>query len=388
MKYWLRFIFLICISSEAWAAGLVELDTSVRALGMGNAYTGVVKNADSLFYNPAGIGKITGFHWTIMDPYGGYDNINAMTDIKDIQGEATFADTVGGLYGEHIWVGAGGKSAFSMPYFAFAVYDHLDSSLDFLNPVYPSLDISVINDYGYAAGTAFPVVPGFVHFGMALKYVTRTGSAVPFGPSYFASLDPQAIVDAIENKGTGYSLNAGLNVMVPGPVSPTFSLVWKDIGVTKYKTELLTDTPPPQQLDEMIFGAAINIDLPFVSISPAIDFKHLNRTDVQLGNKIHFGVEVGLPIIDIRAGFNQGYYTWGLGADLGLLKIDMASYGVELGAYPGQREDRRFIAQLTLELGFDFGGVFGDSASGGKKKKGDSSNSSWFGGPKKLKQRR
>jgi hypothetical protein len=39
------------------------------------------------------------------------------------------------------------------------------------------------------------------------------------------------------------------------------------------------------------------------------------------------------------------------------------TYGVELGEYPGQLEDRRYLASVTLEFGFD-GGFFSNSAQG------------------------
>jgi hypothetical protein len=106
-----------------------------------------------------------------------------------------------------------------------------------------------------------------------------------------------------------------------------------------------------------------------VTITPAVDFTYADRPDIQLGNKIHLGVEVALPLISIRAGINQGYYTAGAGLDLGLIRADVATYGVELGEYPGQQEDRRYVAQVTFELGFDpsrfFGGSSGKSGSGG-----------------------
>ena len=60
------FILLLSFSSQAADIGL-----SARALGMGNAYTAVVDNGDAIFYNPAGLAKMGGFNWTIIDP-GGY----------------------------------------------------------------------------------------------------------------------------------------------------------------------------------------------------------------------------------------------------------------------------------------------------------------------------
>jgi hypothetical protein len=80
------------------------------------------------------------------------------------------------------------------------------------------------------------------------------------------------------------------------------------------------------------------------------------------------GLEIGLPLIDIRGGFNQGYYTMGATIDLWLLRFDLAYYGVELGEYPGQDEDRRIEAQLIIDIGFDPSLNFLDFNKSKKKK--------------------
>ena len=117
----------------------------------------------------------------------------------------------------------------------------------------------------------------------------------------------------------------------------------------------------------MIIGGALEISAPLISISPTVDYKYLNRSDIQFGKKISLGVEVSLPILSLRAGFNQGYYAGGVGVNLGLIKVDAATYGEELGEYPGQIEDRRYIVQATIEVGFDFFGLLSGSSSSGSK---------------------
>ncbi len=378
-------ILVFLVSGTAVADELFEINTSVRALGMGNAYLGVADNADALFYNPAGLARVSGFNWTIADVKVGLNGTEVLQTVNDIQGSATFEDTVRAMYGDHVWVGGGGKSAFTMPYFGAAIYNHLDASVDVNNPVYPNLDISVVNDYGYALGGAIPILPT-VHLGTVIKYIKRTGSRVPFGATYIGSLDPNNIQSEVEREGIGYSMDLGMNVAIPGPVAPVLSFVWKDVGMTTFKPGVATLAAPPRQLDEMSIGAAVKIDAAIASITPAFDFKYLNRADVQLGKKLHFGVEIGLPVVDIRAGFSEGYYSLGAGVNLGIIRVDAASYGVELGEYPGQREDRRYIVQFTLELGFDPSlGIFGGgSGSGGKSGSGSGSG----GGGPRLKRRR
>lgn len=371
--------FLILWSTVSKGAELFEVNTSVRALGMGNAYTAIVDDKDSLFYNPAGLAKVAGLNWTIVDLYAGangedvYDTYQGFADVGS--GSTAFANQVKSMFGKNIWIGAGAKTALAVPYLGVALYDSLAASAYLSNPAFPNMNINFINDYGAAAGFAFDLVPKVLSAGFVGKKITRIGSSFPIGVSTLANLSSQQLQDDINNRGTGYSVDYGMNLTIPTPVQPTFSFVWKNMGYTTFTKDFGAKAPPMIK-DEMIAGFGMLIDLPGLDIRPAVDFKYTNRTDEQLGKKLHIGIELSFPIISVRGGFNQGYYTAGAGVNLGVIKIDAATYGVELGEYPGQHEDRRYILQGTLELGFD--------PSLGFLKSGDGSGS----GGRRLKQRR
>ncbi len=355
MKFVLSF-FLILSANISKAAELLEMNTSVRALGMGNAYTAVVADKDSLFYNPAGLAKVEGINWSIANMYAGvngedvYDSYQGFADAD--AGTTAFATQVKSLFGKNIWIGGGAKTAFTVPYLGVAAYDSLTGSAYLSNPAYPNMNVNFINDYGAALGFAFDLAPNLLSVGVVGKRITRIGSAFPIGVSTLANLSSSELQDQINNRGTGYAVDYGMNLTLPLPVKPTFSFVWKNMGYTSF-TQDFGARAPPMIRDEMIAGFGLTIDLPGVDIRPAMDFKYANRSDEALGKKLHFGIEFDLPIISIRGGFNQGYYTMGAGVDLGFIKLDAATYGVELGEYPGQHEDRRYILQGSLELGLN-----------------------------------
>ena len=371
----------ILMTSTAKAAELYEVNVSPRALGMGNAYTAIVADKDALFYNPARLAEVKGVNLTIADPYlgaNGQDVYDTYTSLSDASAStSSFATTLRQLYGKKIWVGGGAKAALTTPYFGVAGYDALTGSAYLNNPAYPNLNVNFINDYGFVAGAAFDIAK-IVSIGFSGRRITRIGASFPVGVSTLAVLSSSQLQDQLSNRGTGYAVDFGSSITIPGPVKPTFSFVWKNLGYTTF-TQDFGSVAPPMIKDEMIAGLGMDISLPGIDIRPAFDFKYLNRTDEQLGKKIHLGIEFDLPLIDIRGGFYQGYYTAGVGVDLGFFKVDAATYGVELGEYPGQHEDRRYVAQLTIELGFDpsFGFLKGEKGSSGS---GSSS--------RRLKQRR
>jgi hypothetical protein len=382
----------LVLGFSARAAELSTLHSQVRALGMGDAFTAVADDDSSLFYNPAGLAQVSGLNWKVFSARAGASSLSALKKIKDMKSkdEDGYADAIEDLYGEHIWSGAGGESIFTMPMVGFGVYNHTEAMIKVDNPVSPEISTRIINDYGYTAGLGIPLSP-FLHVGAALKYVKRSGADVPFGASFVADLDPDDIYGQMTSWGKGYGADIGATIRMPTPVlDANLSVAWKNIGGMKFKTEGGGTATVPTEESDLTAGASLKLDLPLLSITPAIDVRGLNNADVQLIRKINFGIEIGLPLLDIRGGFHEGYYTAGAGVNLALFRVDAATYGVELGDYPGQIEDRRYMLQFTMQLGI---GDFAASGSG-KENKGTKSGTtgsgsrSFWGGSKRLKQRR
>ena len=366
---------LIFFAFTSQAAELPEPNTSVRALGMGNAYTAVVNDKDALFYNPAGLARVKGVNLTLFNLRGGADGRDVYDTYNSARSAAKYADTLRAFYGKNIWIGAGAKVALATPGFGFSAYDSADVAAYLSNPAFPNLNFRYTNDIGYTAGIAFDLLPT-VHFGVTGARITRTGAQMPIGISTLGTLSNQTLLDQISNSGTAYAASAGLILGLPTPALPRASVVLKNIGQTTFTKDSGTRAPPPIE-GELIVGAAFDIDLPLITITPAIDYKHITNTREVAQKKIHMGLEVDLPFIALRGGSSQGYYTAGLGVDLGIIKADAATYGVELGEYPGQKEDRRYVLELTIELGFDFsfgflkglgGGAGGSDSSGGRSR--------------------
>lgn len=385
---WLTATFLI-FSLPAFAIETSTLNSSVRALGMGDAFTAVATDESSLFYNPAGLARVKGLNWRVFDLDAGASGVSAYSKISGMKtggGGAGFASAINSLYGEHVWVGAGGESIFTMPMLGIGVYDHAGATVRVNNPVYPGVHTRILNDYGYVLGIGVPLAPVF-HMGFDLKYIKRTGSDNVFGPATLADLQPGNIADNLTGWGAGYGADVGMSVVIPTPVvSAVMSAAWKNIGGIQFRSA--GGSVIPDEKNNMTLGGALTFDTPVVSVTPAVDVVYLNDANLQLTRKINMGIEIGLPLLDIRGGFHEGYYTAGLGVNLGLFRVDAATYGVELGDYPGQIEDRRYVLQFTMELGVgNFSAIADDKKSGPGGHKGSASSESIWGS-KRLKQRR
>ncbi len=337
--------------ASASATEIYEYGQSVRALGMGNAYTAIVDDTDTMFYNPAGLAKVRGMNWTLLNLNVGLSGTN-YTEISDKISSYQSTTDLENFYGDQIWLGYAGKSVLALPYFGVGVYLSGNVSFVMHNPAYPSLTPQYIYDTGFVIGGAFPIAP-MTYLGIIGKRIVRVGSEQVVSLGTVATGETSDITSSLNNRGTALGMDLGLNFVFPGDiVKPTVSFVWKDVGYTTFSKDVGTSAPPAQK-DEQIVGVGAEFDLPLMTLSTALDYKHINLRDENLGKKLHVGAELSLPILDIRGGFSQGYYTYGVGVDFWLLRFDVATYGVEMGVYPGQQEDRRYQAQLTLELSFD-----------------------------------
>ncbi|MCB0367226.1 MAG: hypothetical protein H6624_08525 [Bdellovibrionaceae bacterium] len=345
-------IFILGISwQRADAEELYQIHKSIRSLGMGGAGVASTFNSDVLFINPAGLADVRGMNFTMMDPYVGLSGLDILEQAQSVQNSADFSATLQQFYGSPAWLGGGAKAAALFSNVGFAYYTDVDASLRIDNPVFPELQLNVVQDYGLALGAGFQVHDN-VSTGVVIKQINRKGVRETYRASTIGDLNPDQIFGNLDNAGKGYSADLGVNLIFDRTTNATMSFVWKDIGTTKFRVEN-GGVAPPSDPDEMIVGLAATIDGGLFSITPALDFRGLNRNDVPIGKKVNFGVEVGLPLLDVRAGFHQGYYTLGAGLNVGLLRVEAATYGVELGEYPGQLEDRRYLLQIALEFGVD-----------------------------------
>lgn len=334
------------------AAELFEYGQSIRALGMGNAYTAVVSDGDALFYNPAALGRVKGINLTLFNLGLGINGENAYNSAQSIQNSnAAGIDRFADFFGQRIWLGLGGRLNLSMPNFGIAMYDSGHFGFELKDPILPYFDVDYLNDYGLVVGGAFAVGPT-AHVGFTAKKITRTGAQDQIGVSSFLDGQTDQIQSNLNRRGNGYGADLGFVWEIPAPFNPVISGVWKDAGTTTFLKETGI-SKPPRILDERIIGVSAGFDLTVFGMVAAIDYKHINSLGENVGKKIHMGLELDLPVIDIRGGFSQGYYSLGASVDLFLFQLDFAYYGVELGEYPGQDQDRRFQIALTTELGFD-----------------------------------
>lgn len=360
-------VFIVSLSTRGQE--LEPLGYSVRALGMGNAFTTVVDSDEALFYNPAGLSRVSGFYLKLLDPYVGVNGEEALTAAQSLsQSNGDIGAVIQSLNNNSVWAGFGGKASFTMDNFAIALYDQAVLSMYIPDPIFPTLNMRYTNDYGIATGFSMLAGPG-LSIGFGIRSIQRTGGDVPIGLDTLASATSSELTALLNKKGRGYGIDIGFLWEIDTPIKPKLAYTFKNAGGVTFSDDSGSNNPPPSIDGQQTIGMGLEFDIGAGDILVALDYNFWNDTSIELGKKVNIGIEFDLPLIQARAGLHQGYYTLGATMDLAVLQLDVATYGVEQGVTPGQIEDRRYVLQLTMELGFDPQFSFSSFGSGSINRK-------------------
>lgn len=342
-----------------------------RANGMGGAFTAVADDNTAIFYNPAGMSQLEKgeSNWFIKldaDPeiQDFYDEIDAATDSNDeVQ---AIADVIEKNYGNHFSVRAPSLGfLWARPSWGLAVIP-VDLSIDMSlhQSVGPAVHLKAIQDTTIAFAKNWKIPKwhksGSFHVGVTAKAIYR--------------MDVDEIVDAasislndeifnIENANEGLAIDADVGFLWKGPwqrYNPSAAMVIKNIADYGYLAnfELIGEgTGDPENLHRTIdLGFAMDLPSWWVwSSKVAFDIRDMLHPNWNLQKGIHLGAEFMWEVASWfrggwRAGLNQGYWTAGFTGEFGIFKLDLASYGEEVGVEDTKIENRRFMLEMSLDF--------------------------------------
>ena len=336
----------------AAAEELPSLYRGIRPLGMGGAFITLSDDENAMFFNPAGLNDVSGF--------GGVGLINPLVEVSkntmgfyqdlsdlDTKNQQKVIDFLNERVGERQHVRAALLPNFYMHNFAIAGLGQATVDMEIRDRgANPTMPTHVRLDTGVMASGAFGFFDQMFQIGVTGKFVQRQGvnktySAVDIVNDTFDPID-----DADKaGKKSDFALDIGTKVNFKSFLKPSVALVVQNI--TDLDFEELGEIP--QQVN---IGASINPDFWILKTTFAVEIDDLTKNvevDDDLYKRLHLGAEFRFPmILAVRAGVNGGYLTAGLGIDFWILSLSYATYAEEIGAFSGQRSDRRHVAQLSL----------------------------------------
>jgi hypothetical protein len=357
-------LLLILLAASAKAELIRQPYPGVRPTGMGNAFLAISDDNNAMWYNPAGLARVKGYHLSIIDTSLAVDSEDTFNRLNN----AIF----GGDYNNLIrpdrqYMRFNFRPTFLMKYFSFSFFSHATSftKLSNLTDLNARIDLYTFNDMGAATGFGFPLGPYF-SLGMTARAFVRTGvDSVITGAQLLNSLglgmgvpDQNTVLSAAFTQmaqlaGVGYGLGLDFGLMAQVPLPPgypkwTFAAVVDDLGKTTFRS--YNGMPAPSRVDETVHvGTAVQYDFGRKGqINLAADYRNLLQ-NYGIMRSLNIGVEYRHPWFAVRGGLSQGYPTGGFSMEFPpSTRVHLSTFAVELGQNLWENQYRVFMFQLAI----------------------------------------
>ena len=393
LRYHIRYLFvsviLLCLGGvftlQAQKTGTGELRRPVqgiRNLGMGNTGIGLSFDENALFYNPAGlvgVDKIlVGF--PILNEVSD-DSVKIVKEIRELVEDKNTSGIAALLMGKRVHYRLLTDLNLILPFgelMTFGMARGLETQFDLgvRNPVSIEIDFGFRLDSFTNLGFGMPVARGRWLVGAGVESVERCD--IPLRTTTIGTIltntDLETIYGKCElnNLKRAQTFNFGFQRRLE--TASAMKMIW---GMSAYNVGGLkfnrsdNETNPSDQNLELSTGLSWQPSWGPVRMLYAIDLrdltmKHADDTYCQsnkgtdcIWKRLHIGTEFGFFPIDsgastfaVRAGFNQGYFTYGFEFNpfifFRFLNIQAAVYKTETGDKIGDRPDKRKILQINF----------------------------------------
>ena len=395
LRYHIRYLFvsviLLCLGGvftlQAQKTGTGELRRPVqgiRNLGMGNTGIGLSFDENALFYNPAGlvgVDKIlVGF--PILNEVSD-DSVKIIKEIRELVEDKNTSGIAALLMGKRVHYRLLTDLNLILPFgelMTFGMARGLETQFDLgvRNPVSIEIDFGFRLDSFTNLGFGMPVARGRWLVGAGVETVERCD--IPLRTTTIGTIltntDLETIYGKCElnNLKRAQTFNFGFQRRLE--TASALKMIWGmsayNVGGLKFnRSDNETNPNPSDQNLELSTGLSFQPSWGPVRMLYAIDLrdltmKHADDTYCQsnkgtdcIWKRLHIGTEFGFFPIDsgastfaVRAGFNQGYFTYGFELNpfifFRFLNIQVAVYKTETGDQIGDRPDKRKVLQINF----------------------------------------
>lgn len=360
-------------AGEALIFDIHQQYISTRAMGMGNAHVAVADDESALFFNPAGLKQLKESKMNLFIKGAGNPDILDLADDIDKAGSEAQAisDVLVANYGKNYSLRAPSIGfLWANPKWSLA-FIPADVSIDtaFQQSVGPSINLKAYQDTTLAFAKSWnlkTVQQGVLNYGVTSKLIYRAGLDKIVG---IASIQNDKVLEA-EDSNEGLTLDFDLGAMWHAPQAetgfwsyfqPTAGIVVRNVLDYGYFTNLglYSDDKngDPEKLRRVIdLGTSFQLPDWWVwSSRLAFDVRNILHPNWTFQKGIHLGLEFNWEMFSWwkggwRAGLNQGYWTAGFTGQFSVFKLELASFGREVGTSSNKVEDRVYMFTTSIDF--------------------------------------
>lgn len=363
------FVLLFFVSNSSFALnGITRPYQSARAAGMGNVRYTTGLYDENFFANPARATanpkwRIDLFNLLVETNSGTISNIDKLAGNGDaIEKVASTSGTNNHIRIQTAMPGIYIKSFMSeRNYLAVALINSVQADLDLRRNI--SIEPDVIADIGPAITFGRKYKDEKLSLGVTAHLMYRVATRESFSTVDIIRLNGFKFQNAV-GEGAHLDFDLGSTYKLP-PLLRKIDLeagfAINNIFGGRYRTfdlDLVSGSQslPKAQPRTVNFGMSATkkrVVKIVHALTAAVEFTDIgNNPDGSLFKTLHIGGEASFfkDYIFFRAGLNQGYFCAGFGLDLPILKLDLATYGEEMGLNVGSLEDRRYVLKLSFAI--------------------------------------
>lgn len=363
----------LCLTALLFASGTVAASgaqpgsyDNARSLGMGGLSVAIADDYSAIYRNPAGIAMKKSTSFSVITPT--FSENSDFSDVSEHIDALSDADTAATRNGNFQHLGSiMGKTGYrrwsdtayyiSDQGYALSVrYDDYQMySVE--NPTNPRVKSSVYKDTVFTGTFAQAFNDSEQHilfkdkavgwWGANLKIAGRKMTETVYGARDFSALSSGLIKDT-DKSGLAFDCDFGAIWQITNPIRPTVGIFVGNVleskfsdEAGKYKRHFSVGTsikPLP--------GDAERAERLVLGFEYYDDGSHENSF-----NKIRLGGRVRLAKgCNLLFGVKSGYLTGGIDFNFKDISFAASTYAEELGARPGDREDRRYAVDAALRF--------------------------------------
>lgn len=377
------FLFIFLFLSQTVNAEFLYFGRSQEGLLMGDAYTAVADDENTMFYNPAALARHGGVSLTFLNPSFTIPNVlkteiglskfETGVDDRFQNFPSAPADVARRVIGEPLYLQIGVNPTIKMEGFAFQLFANSKTDMILENAISPVLKVNYRYDKGFMLGYGWTLGKKFgkkskasgnsVSLGAAVKSVSReglNGRFDLFGTQLLEVLSNsdnyKALREALGySKGSGFGLDLGMenNYYLDGNTRLGMGVSFLDVGGMRFKKNEGIAEIDDQDMSVNI-GTAWQQKVGFLDYTLAMDYHNAADPVGDFASKLHIGARLDMPVLDLYWGWNGGYGSFGLGLDAFFLRLTVGFYGLEIGHKFKEKEAKRMVVQLKLlDIHFD-----------------------------------
>lgn len=398
-------VSMVLLSGSSYAFGeeIPEGFSGIRPTGMGDAFTAIANDESSVWTNPAGIARTrkarsrSSFHITKFPNIIGGANSNGQNFYK---GYSTAADqsiesivaASDNLGDKPFWARA---ALFPVTIFdpapatpmALGIYTNTVAKIIVPKDTPDVARVEAISDLGGVLTLASQNFANRLNAALQMRPVARYAyeDKIP-SASLLNKGEMTTRLKDDSNKSQALAMDAGVLYTIADFWFPTIGFSVLNIPTGCRANYLNPFTQKEERVCGTVFrgtfandDALSTVDATDIrvglAITPrlgrglsarlALDMHHIplgnssasyGLQGIEVGKLVHVGVEVfpGNPLeiaeFSLRAGYSQGFASFGASADLGIATIEFATFGRDVSSTVAPLEDRRFLGSITLWL--------------------------------------